>query len=227
MAWWAVANILILIYRCIKMMNLVRIYPKAGYLIKLLSQVLKDCIHFTWFFLGWVYVFSLIFQAAGISIDDGSFGGKWHDLPNSASGINRVADNAPPKGTDYPYINDLFKYALYTYSNSIGNINPPGYGYWIKNDICNIKNMAESEVYSEKCGQWRFTSQMMIGLVWFLWLFNQFFMLIILLNFLIAVISASYDDVQSTQKVNEYNYKCELNFECMLLENSTIHYARD
>ena len=46
---------------------------------------------------------------------------------------------------------------------------------------------------------------------------NQFFILVILLNFLIAIICQSYDEVLSKQIVTKYTKKCELNRECRLL----------
>lgn len=44
----------------------------------------------------------------------------------------------------------------------------------------------------------------MIGYAWFLFMMNEIFMLIVLLNFLIAIISESYENVMSTQEVSMY-----------------------
>lgn len=46
-----------------------------------------------------------------------------------------------------------------------------------------------------------------------LWFGNQFFVLIILLNFLIAVISQSYENVMNSASILTYNSRCEWNAE--------------
>jgi len=53
----------------------------------------------------------------------------------------------------------------------------------------------------------------MINLIWLVWLGNQFVNLIILLNFLIAVISQTYEKVISQQQTHNYLHKSELNEE--------------
>jgi hypothetical protein len=103
MAAWATLNIILIVFIVIKFMSLLRIFPKIGKLVKLLAQVLIDSIIFTCFFLGWIYIFSLIFQAAGIAIDGGD------------------ADEK----SDYQNLSITWKYLLYVYRNSIGDINAP------------------------------------------------------------------------------------------------------
>ena len=51
-------------------------------------------------------------------------------------------------------------------------------------------------------------------LIWFTWYTNTFFMIVILLNFLIAVISQSYEKVIEQQLIYSYMHKAELNEEC-------------
>jgi hypothetical protein len=53
----------------------------------------------------------------------------------------------------------------------------------------------------------------MIYIVWFIWLFNIILMVIILLNFLIAVISQTYERVVSQQVRFSYSNKAEMNLE--------------
>lgn len=40
-----------------------------------------------------------------------------------------------------------------------------------------------------------------------------------MLNFLIAFVSQSYEDVMARKMVNEYVHKSELNLECMIVKN--------
>ena len=55
----------------------------------------------------------------------------------------------------------------------------------------------------------------MIYMVWTLWFLNQFFNSIILFNFLIAIVSQSYDRVISNKLDYEYEHKSELNIEIL------------
>jgi len=61
------------------------------------------------------------------------------------------------------------------------------------------------------------TSAFYIGIIWFMWFANQFFILIILLNFLIAVISQSYENVMSKAVISKYRQRAQLNRECRLV----------
>lgn len=58
---------------------------------------------------------------------------------------------------------------------------------------------------------------MLITLIWVVWLVNQFINLIILLNFLIAVISQVYDNVVADQKLLMYKHRAELNREYFMI----------
>lgn len=73
----------------------------------------------------------------------------------------------------YPDINGIFGALLVAFRTSIGDIGEPDYSYWIARE--------------EKMGHFRVS--VMIYIIWFIWLFNIVLMVIILLNFLIAVIS--------------------------------------
>ena len=72
-----------------------------------------------------------------------------------------------------PFVNHVIS----TFENMVGNINNPSDAYWSNQ----LKKGLENH---HKVG-----SYVAIYLIWFLWFMNQFFLLIILLNFLIAVIS--------------------------------------
>ena len=54
---------------------------------------------------------------------------------------------------------------------------------------------------------------LMVYLIWLIWFLNLFMNLIILLNFLIAIISQSYDRVISNRLTYQYKHKSELNCE--------------
>jgi hypothetical protein len=50
-----------------------------------------------------------------------------------------------------------------------------------------------------------------IGILWMFWFFNEFVMMIIILNFLIAEVSQTYDKVKGAGNQFLYKKKCEVN----------------
>ena len=88
---------------------------------------------------------------------------------------------------------------VYAYRNSIGDLNAPVYNFWLSQESKNPN-----------------FSWFMIRMIWFFWMINQFLNLIILLNFLIALISEKYNEITSENIVHAYNHKAALNQECRL-----------
>ena len=68
---------------------------------------------------------------------------------------------------------------MYVWENSIGNIQDP---------IINPTEKAE----------------VVLATIWFVWWLNQFIIVIIMLNFLISVISQSYENVMNSHKIKRY-----------------------
>lgn len=60
----------------------------------------------------------------------------------------------------------------------------------------------------------------MIGLIWFTWLMNQFFLTIILLNFLIAILAESFNTVMEKAMIHKYKQRSGLNVETFLTMNA-------
>jgi hypothetical protein len=89
---------------------------------------------------------------------------------------------------------------MYSYRNSIGDINPPVYNFW-----------------SDRIEESHLVSTLMIGMVWFAWLANQFIMLITLLNFLITIMGQTYDQVMEQSIIRKYADRADLNRECRLV----------
>ena len=80
------------------------------------------------------------------------------------------------------------RYFLGVYENSLGNISTPGYTIWDPSDKEN-KNLFNTII---------------LVVIWVIWFLNQWFIFMILLNFVIALISQSYDDVMEKQMETEY-----------------------
>ena len=60
------------------------------------------------------------------------------------------------------------------------------------------------------------TANAMIGVIWVFWFLNQFFCLIILLNFLIAIVSESYEEIVSESLTFMYEHRAQMNTESRL-----------
>lgn len=52
-----------------------------------------------------------------------------------------------------------------------------------------------------------------IGIIWFIWFLNSVFNMIIMLNFMISIVQASYMRVMATRNQYIYQYKSDLNQE--------------
>lgn len=64
---------------------------------------------------------------------------------------------------------------------------------------------------------------MMIFFLWLFWFCNIFLMCIILLNFLIAVISATYETIDAKKINYTYKDKAEMNVECSTILKSLYY----
>lgn len=62
-----------------------------------------------------------------------------------------------------------------------------------------------------------FMRNMNVSFIWGIWYTQTFVMLVVMLNFIIAVITATYDEVTQNQVFIHYKYKAELNLECFEL----------
>ena len=54
---------------------------------------------------------------------------------------------------------------------------------------------------------------MVVSLVWGIWLFQAMFMIIILLNYLIAVIAQAYERVVNQRSIYGFIHKAEINLD--------------
>jgi hypothetical protein len=61
-----------------------------------------------------------------------------------------------------------------------------------------------------------------MAVIWTFWLLNQFFVLIVLLNFLIAIISESYEAVMAESIIHKYEHKIEMNRSHRLFVNNVF-----
>ena len=145
----AVLLSVILFLSFIKFLQYLRIYKSAGQIIRLSFNVFRQTLAFSLFF----YLYNLFIA-----------------LEYKALKVQRGHDDPDPKGTghgeadDYERLSEFAGYYLYTFRNSIGDLEVPN-----------------AEVWQD--------SPFMVYFIWVIWLFHLYFMLIVFLNFLIAIIS--------------------------------------
>lgn len=92
---------------------------------------------------------------------------------------------------DYPKVQRFLIIFLQNFRNSIGDFEAVSYENW---------HTAEPALRSHA-----------LSIIWLFWLLNVFLMVIVLLNFLIAEVSQTYDKVKSQGKMLLYQKKAELN----------------
>ena len=109
----------------------------------------------------------------------------------------------PEDGDDYPMYPGVTKFLsafLQTWRNSVGDIALPSYPYWTA--------LFKGDDYAQTI-----PAGSMILLIWIQWFVNQYINMIIMLNFLIAIISQSYEEVMSTSAFTRAQQRCSMNEE--------------
>jgi hypothetical protein len=102
-SYMVVLNVIVLLCSFFKVQLYLRVFENFGMLIELLSKTVEEIRLFAGFFYTWIFMFSLIFQILGMQIP-----------------------NQDGQDSDYKELNIFAAYFLYTYRNSIGDINAPG-----------------------------------------------------------------------------------------------------
>ena len=97
-----------------------------------------------------------------------------------------------PEFTGLDWASSIF---LYTFRNSMGDFLAPNY-----DDYITIGDITDDEL-------------LLVGCIWIAFLSQAIISVIILLNFLIAVISKTYENVLGHKIIYTYIYKAEMNLE--------------
>jgi len=85
-----------------------------------------------------------------------------------------------PDNLDYVEIPYFIATFIQVFRNSIGDISAPRYDFWLRSS-------------QQSQGEITWSQGIMIFVVWFTFLFNIVFNLIMMMNFLIAIVSQSWD----------------------------------
>jgi hypothetical protein len=91
--------------------------------------------------------------------------------------------------TEYDSLPSFAQFFIHALRNSIGDITVPDYAKWTL--------MASQNKFAYS----------MIYLLWIMFIMQEYFMMILLLNFLIALISQSFEETRSTEVNNTLDQK--------------------
>ena len=151
-----------LIIGSMKVLFYTRIFKNYGRLTELLIQALYDLVPFMVFFFTAIIVFSGVFNVL----------------------LNNTKPDEP-NDDEYPNLPNWSRDILWTFRNSIGDLQMPDYSYW-----------TEQYKFDDKGkGPKAFSYYFIVAYFWIVWVMNVFTLLIIMLNFVIAAISESYATV--------------------------------
>ena len=116
--------------------------------------------------------------------------------------INQTAQldpgtDKPFPNSDYPGISKAAALVIMTFRNSIGDLVAPNYTKWL-----NVDSEAKSTEHL-----------ILIIVIWTMWVVQAIIMIVVLLNFLIAVITQTYESVYGKKVIYIFNDKAALNKE--------------
>ena len=98
-----------------------------------------------------------------------------------------------PNGEDYPHLPYWLSLCLQVWRNSLGDIQPPEYTDWYNK----YKELDELKQTHHFIYAYKQPINVIIGMQWFIWNLNCVFNQVIMLNFMIAIISQSYETVMA------------------------------
>ena len=113
------------------------------------------------------------------------------------------------KHNDYKNVDPSFVAILAVFRSSIGDLQPPQYPYW-------------DELVSKKRG----VATFYIRTIWVMWIIMIVINVIFLLNFLIAIVSQSYEELIESQEKAILNSKLELNMEFLFMNKNSSEINR-
>ena len=117
---------------------------------------------------------------------------------------NRVDDS------NYTELHPYFYFALQVFRDAVGDPAPPDMSFW------------EDRVYDSKI---HVIIMQYFG--WFVWIFSVFVNMIILLNFIIALINSSYESVSTKSNAVVYGGRCDVVYDVALVMHNFKHLFGD
>lgn len=161
-------NTLLVVFMIVKAMFFATVNSNFGILVELISKVIRDMGSFTLLFLLAILMFDLLFYISGTAINS----------------------------EEYKNVNIFFYYFIQIFRNALGNIGGIKDDFWMQfeDKLVSTSSTGKKTLLRDANPSIAYFVQ---GYNWLLWVLNIFFLLVMMLNFLIAVISQSYDNVMT------------------------------
>ena len=157
----------------------------------MLGVTMAELLPFIFFFLLYTLFFGVAYSILGIEINTAEPVEEHMPVPTT---MQKLSDKP-----HYPGMERFVSYMLYAFLNSIGDLQIPNYDDWLiqrgQGKITEVQ-----ELFA-------------ILLVWGIWLVQAMLMVIVMLNYLIAVISQAYERVVNMREIYNYYYKAQINLD--------------
>ena len=161
--------------------------------LQLFYRALKDIRSFIIILLLITCLMAMVMQVQGVRFDDGG-----NFVLGDVEGAYDTSHN------DYALINSLGVSILSAFRNAVGDLQMPTYDYWTE------KYASEKEK-----GNSGFYPQYMIFQIWFFFFGFIFIVVLMALNFLIAIFGQSYEQIMDRQIESIIQSRVALNQECL------------
>ena len=181
-----------------------------GQLVELVRVCLGRMVVFVGFMVIWIFYFAFSYYVLGSEIDPGAdFSVVASEClnqttPEAIKACKEVRGKLGAVGNEYSDLmggggaGRLAAYVILAWRNSIGDLTTPSYPAWGSIEKLPGRSPAVNAI---------------IALIWFHWLATQLLVLIILFNFLIAIVALAFDEVIDTEKKLIYEQRARLNLE--------------
>ena len=110
---------------------------------------------------------------------------------------------------DYTGVNTFISLCLMSFRNSIADLSPPDYGYWLT-EVEKKDGQKVMEIESS-------TDAFFVTLIWFIWFTQTMIMVIVMLNLLITVVSEVFEETIGETIVNRYSSKSYINLRYFMI----------
>lgn len=123
--------------------------------------------------------------------------------------------NSGTDDEDYPMLPPSLQLLTQIWRNSLGDIGPPGYDFWMEKREMNTARR-DNHGYIQATN---WALDLTIYIIWSIWFTQTVFNMVIMLNFMIAIVSESYERVMSQKNKYLFRYKSYMNQAIAVFEN--------
>ena len=121
-----------------------------------------------------------------------------------------------PNYEDYPHLSLSWQLVITIWRDALGDLQPPVYDYWHDKQK-ELDRLRIVHGFNDLHGK---PLIIIIYLIWVIWFFNTVFNIIIMLNFLIAFVEASYQKIMAMKNELLFAYKQDLNYEVAIFRRA-------